>query len=424
MKYNIFIALLIILLLYGCEDKEPYGREFPIIKTLDVIDIDESGATFQGALVKEGSTTTSSYGFVWDIKNPNINYANKVILGKNIDSLTFNVRIDSTIINDLIYNVRVFATYDEKTLYGNVIQFGSKGCTKSGWSFELTNINMPGCNGPFGSSNDELGYIIFENSQVYLYNPIEKEILKSSDFPLRVSSNTLYTSFGIGNDQYFLCDQDNHLYKLHNGKWTQHSNRAFHYSYIGNCYGFAASSDKIYLLNPYQSYMYDLKLDLWEKKADLNKEKWGYYVGGIDIKNKAYVLTSNKNVLEYDIESDSWIEKTKYPGNLYDKIISFSYNNKLFFGLSHHDHSAETNWFDRNLWIYDPDLDIWSCTQEFPIELRNGNLFFFFLKEKLYLGIQGFYNCACDNRSSSSYSGYCIWKFDPSIVLKYSAGNN
>jgi len=403
MKYKILLISLIIPFLSGCEKKEPFTMEFPIIKTLDAVDIDQSGATFQGELVKGGKTPITSYGFVWDTKDPNIDNSFKVVLGKDINSSTFKVRIDSTIANGLEYNVRTFAIYGDKTVYGNNIKFISKGSAQSAWSLEMTNVALNGWAESYGCANSESGFIIFQSSEAYSFDAEKNKISESTHFPLPGNTGTRFTSIAIGNIQYFFSDINRYLYKLQTGSWVQQSYVPFNYGNFGGYYHGFAVSDSIFILSTAQSYMYSLKTNLWQIKAKLPMGEAGWSVGGTDVNNKAYVITTDKNIWEYNPGSNTWINKTKYPGILQDKIISFSFNGKLYFGLSYHDHDEDTNWLDRKLWIYDPVLNIWSNGEEFPMELSSGDLFFFFVKSKLYIGhgLSGKYN---------------IWKFDPSKI--------
>lgn len=401
MQYKILLISLIFPFLYSCENELPDAREFTIIRTLDVVEIDSTGATFQGELVKKGTIPITSYGFVWDTKDPNINNSNKVILGVDLNISTFNVRIDSSLVKGLEYNVRTFATYgDNKIVYGNIIKLVSKGSTKSAWSLEIKDIKLERWVASYGCSNNETGYIIFQNSKVYSFNPGKNEISKSANFPLSGNIFTRFTSVSIGNILYLFSDINRNLYKLQAGSWTQQSNVPVNYgNFVVHCYGFAVS-DSIFILSPYLSFMYQVNSNLWQIKASLPS---GPIRGGTNINNKAYVMTLDKSLWVYDTNSDTWITKTKYPGILHNKIISFSFNGKLYFGLSHHDHNENSNWFDRKLWIYNPVLNTWSSTQDFPMDLSFADLFFFSINGKLYIGYE-------NNET------YNIWKFDPSKI--------
>lgn len=130
--------ILLVLLILGCNDDEPIIRDFPIIKTLPPTDIDESGATFHGELVRKGKTEITSYGFVWRLDDPGINEMHKVVLGKNLSDDLFEARVDHSLIKGLTYQVRAFVDVLNQTIYGEIVFVESQGSTNGARSLELT----------------------------------------------------------------------------------------------------------------------------------------------------------------------------------------------------------------------------------------------------------------------------------------------
>jgi len=402
MKRTILIISLIVPFLFGCKKETPDSREFPIIRTLDVVDIDSTGATFQGELVKKGTRPTTTYGFVWDANVPDIDRSYTVVLGNNINSSSFNVRIDHSLAKGLEYNVRAFATQESKRVYGNTIKIISKGGANSAWSLEKADIKIDGQGTTYGSSTDVAGFIIFQTWGVYFYNPETNEISRSTNFPLPGDYATQFTSVSIGNIQYVFNSKDCNIYKFQSESWTKLSQAPFYYGDNINYYEFSVS-DNIFFLGLGLSYMYNIKTNIWQRLTNIPVYYPYHSIGGTHINNKAYIITSDKNIWEYNTDNDTWTNKTSYPGIVYGKIISFSYNGKLYCGLSYHNNLEYYNWFDREFWIYDPLLNKWSRTQQFPMDLINGNIFFFSIKNKLYIGHQ-------DDKT------YNIWKFDPAKI--------
>jgi len=387
------------MVLFSCQTEKPDSREFPIIRTLEVVDVDSTGATFQGELVKKGIRTNTTYGFVWDANEPDIDSSYTVILGEVFNSSFFKIRIDHSLAKGLEYNVRAFATQESKRIYGNNIKFISKGSSKNAWSLEKAGIQLDVTEPSYGSSTDVAGCIIFPFRVVYFYNPEKNELTKSPYFPISGSRYTLYTGVSIGNIQYVFNNSDNNIYKFQSDSWTKVTTAPFYYGEHTIYYGFSIS-DNIFFISSRLSYMYSLTNNTWQQLAAISIDYPYSILVGTNINNKAYIITTDKSIWEYNTENNTWTKKTSYPGILHDKIISFSYNGKLYFGLSYHSHTEYYNWFDRELWIYDPVSDKWSKTQKFPMNLINGDLFFFYLKNKLYIGHQ-------DDKT------YNIWKFDP-----------
>jgi hypothetical protein len=383
-------------------DEEPEAREFPIIRTMAATDVNASGATLRGELVKKGDTPTTVYGFLWSTDEPLLNGAKKITLGEDIGSGSFGARVDHSLAKGIDYNIRAFAMTDDQTIYGNIVVLRSEGSTHCPWSLEMDGIQMNGWSHSYGSADNGHGYITFQSSEIYVFDPEKNEISKSANFPEPGNSGTRFTAVTVGNSQYFFSDTDRILYKHTSGTWSQESYVPFYYGYFGGYYHGYAIGSNIYILSSTQSYMYNLQTKTWQSRAKIPMGYGGYSVGGTDLAGKAYVMTTDKNIWEYNAEADSWIIKTKFPGSLHDKIVSFSHGDKIYFGLSHHDHTAD-DWIDESFWSYDPKLDRWETLMNFPVEKQNADLFFFSLKGKLYIG----------NGRSSNYQ---IWKFDPSKI--------
>ena len=114
---RIITLTVILFTLVNCE-KEPEPKEFPIIKTHKPIDIDVAGATFGGELVVNGEYPISRYGFVWGVQE-----LDTVIFAGPIPQSTFQYRANSLFIKNTQYKVRVFAQYNNTTVYGNTVFF-------------------------------------------------------------------------------------------------------------------------------------------------------------------------------------------------------------------------------------------------------------------------------------------------------------
>jgi hypothetical protein len=118
------------------------------------------------------------------------------------------------------------------------------------------------------------------------------------------------------------------------------------------------------------------------------------------------VLTATKEIWEYNPDNDSWGVKTHFPGSMAGKIISFSYGDKICFGLNHFGYSTGSEWADRKFWVFDLLTGSWSTTEEFPADLLAADTFFFSLNGKLYFG---------HGRSYFENPIYSLWCYDPSI---------
>lgn len=398
---NIYILLLPLIFIFGCKDAEPDAREFPIILTNSPTDVDETGATFQGRLISEGKLPTTSYGFVWGIKDQTVEIANRISIDENPGATKFAIRIDHALAKDVEYKIRAFATSENTTVYGNTISFISKGSTQNGWT--ILNSNAKNIYGyvAYSFSDGEFGYRL-NHTKMVRFDPSTYQISDYTDFPASGGDFTNYTVVGLGRDQYFFSSLSNWLYRLSNGKWNTQSGIPFPYWEFGYYYQGLSANNKIYILSSYESYMYDPNSDTWEHKARLPIEG-GYSNAGTTLNGKAYVITSDKNLWEYDPVTDKWSLKSQYPGILGDRLVSFSYNSKLYFGIS--TTRKEANMLvDKRLWSLDLASNKWIMVEEFPADHDYGGLFYFFIKDNLYVGMEN---------SGNSYN-YTLWKYDPS----------
>lgn len=128
-----YIALIIIitltmLLLYRCEEVKPQPREYPRLKTQDVSEISEAGATFNAELYSTGTELITQHGFVWKTSEVmDINVDNKILLGPIEGTGPFKAVIKSTLFPETKYYVKPFAITSDFVVYGPSVAFSSLG---------------------------------------------------------------------------------------------------------------------------------------------------------------------------------------------------------------------------------------------------------------------------------------------------------
>ena len=397
---NIYLLILPLIFIFGCKDAEPDAREFPIILTSSPTDVDETGATFQGELITEGKLPTTSYGFVWGIKDQIVESANKISIDSNPGTSKFTIRIDHALAKDVEYKIRAFATNSNTTVYGNTISFISKGSSQNGWTIVDSVINIG--NPFFSFSDNESGYTIYQSSKMDRFDPGTKKFTSTINYPFIIYDYDNLTTAVSGNVLYGLINGYN-LYKFINEKWVFRSgfNSQYQQPFSGYCQSLSVNNN-IYFLSSRESFAYDLNFDTWQTKARLPIDG-GYSNAGTTLNGKAYVITSDKNLWEYDPATDKWSLKSQYPGTLGERLAAFSYNNKLYFGISSNVHVAN-QLVDKRLWSYDLTSNKWLTMEEFPSDHTYGSLFYFFLKNNLYVGML----------NGGIGNNYTLWKYDPS----------
>jgi hypothetical protein len=385
----------------ACEKEEPGIREFPILRTLSAFDIDTTGASFKAEVIKAGELPTSSYGFVWSVDSLFSDRICSFKLGENLKKGIFEARIDSNLFKGVTIYFRAFATQENKTIYGNILTLEGKGCIKSAWSLELKDALLPASFSPasnnipraFGISDDHVGYIIFQSGEVYLYNPTNNEITQTNDFPEPGSSFAQCNSARYLDVKY--VTNFSNVYSFQSGQWSLLSSLpsgTFYGQYI-HC---VSNTYILYIVAGNESYMYNTITNVWQEKTGRTSGQ----LTGTNIQNRAYILFDNASIWEYNASMDKWTYKTEFPGVLREKMVSFTYNNEVYFGLGYHDHYLMSGWMNRKWWAYKPSTNTWKIKEDFPANLETSDVFFFTAENKLFMG-------------HGENGKYNIWKYDP-----------
>jgi len=404
MDNKAILILLVAVFMQSCKNDEPILRDFPMINTLSVTNIDSTGATFRGELQKRGKISTTSYGFLWDMNDPTFTSSHRAIVGTNLQGGTFEFRLDSSIFNTYGYKVRTFATYGKNIVYGNIQSFTSKGNKTSPWSLmiDTPNVEISYSNSINSFVSDGNGYIIDNSySKNYIYTPQNSSISISHDSRIPIFSANV---FELNNILYTYNINDNYMYKYENKIW----NKIPSSFQIINNYWFSNFSEIVisnyfFLIDNYTIYKYDLNSNIWSQT--FSTFYYGSIIGKTVLNNNAYFLTSNSAVLEFNPNNNTFKIITQYPGVILDKVESFSYNNKIYFGL------GIQNGLYTDLWAYDLGSNTWQKTEKCPAQSQqNGYSIFnvaFFIKEKLNL-------CYVYQSIYNNNTIINTWKFDPS----------
>ncbi len=392
---NIIFYLLIAIILVGC-NAEPALHEFPVIETLQPIQVDSTGATFRGKWINNGKQQITSYGFVWSVNDPNTTVLDSLVVGTNSVQINFEKRIDFSLVKGLEYVIRTFARYGKKIIYGNSIHFTSQGSENTPWKF-VKEIYLDGWFNSIGGSDNNAGHIYFQSSHHYIFNPFTNKFETGTNTPIQGNSGTMQCSATIGNIDYLFNSDSKNIYKLENNVWTIETQLPVSYK-SSRSYAFSLSDSLLYFVSS-DLYAYNIKSKIWTKKATFS---WGEIIGCIALNNRAFALNFSKEVREYNPETNSWTKISTYPGTLRGNIVSFSYGNKIYFGLAYDTYAVENNWLNNDFWSFDISANKWSQCESFPKLLTNGghNLFFFSFRNSMYLGY--------------GTRDYNVWKFDSS----------
>ena len=81
-KITTLSLLLFVLLAYSCVKEKITPRDYPRVHTLEVTNINESGATFNADIFYNEGHTIVDHGFIWNIvKSTSMSGSNMISLG-------------------------------------------------------------------------------------------------------------------------------------------------------------------------------------------------------------------------------------------------------------------------------------------------------------------------------------------------------
>jgi hypothetical protein len=123
------LPILFTLLAVNCQKEEISPRDYPRINTLEVANINDSGATFRAEFIYPGNSTISDHGFIWGL-NEDITLLNaeKVSLGGTPGKGSFSATVNYSLNPNTVYNVKAYVVTDRYTVYGKEVKFTSLGC--------------------------------------------------------------------------------------------------------------------------------------------------------------------------------------------------------------------------------------------------------------------------------------------------------
>ncbi len=206
------------------------------------------------------------------------------------------------------------------------------------------------------------------------YDPGTNHWTRKADYPVLI---TYATGLSSGNMGYFA------LGKLNSSVSTQ----LVRYDPVQNSWQYLAPkpgdgstmyspgfeiNGKLYIPAAKAMYEYNPATDRWTQKS--YPSELGYFGGGaaFSINGKGYlgvgwvhdIGADVGDFFEYDPVADTWTEKASFPGPLRDAATSFSLpNGKGYVGMGLGKPQME---YLTDMWEYDPVVDAWRQTEEFP----------------------------------------------------------
>lgn len=407
-KYSIFLLLMPIL--FRCEQYElppsPYSR----VETLPVVDMTETSTTFRGRVTYLGTDQLMSHGFIWGLNEDIVVSAeNTIDLGPLSAGTEFEATVNSLYF-DSMYYVRAFVKTSKLYVFGEVISFSSvvknppvidtfspveatfgDTITLSGNYFHpVAAFNIVKLNGKQASvaraSKTQLKVIVPEtvtdaenvvNVTIFLqsstaegtFRMLSPQITSLStdqgflgqtieiigdNFNPSKSGNTIVLGGAVGT----VVSAARKVLKVKIPERGIYDSRSFQVRVM--VAGQTAQSTNIFTLT-----------SPWLRKADVPPETTPRYRGatafaingagyagiggGIDFANRCF---------RFSPEENSWVEIASYGGAPRNEGSSFVIGGKAYVGLGYSASSSSQMFSD--FWSYDPQTDDWTRIADFP----------------------------------------------------------
>jgi hypothetical protein len=406
-----------VLLTSKCQKEEITPRDYPRINTLEVTDINDTGATFRAEFIYPGKSTISDHGFIWGTKEDiTLLNADKISLGRTSGKGSFDAIINYSLNLNKVYYVKAFAIAEKYTIYGKPVKFKSLGCLPpiiydvnpkhgcdgdtikiSGTNFSalISNIKIV-----FGQDNAEIieadkdkiilivpiGYsnpgfisvnVQINNFQLFIYNflldtvkleNIHPQVARIPNTEIEITCNTLIRTI-----------QNLSLENLNISEFQNTDNKIFFKIPPNSPVGYVRIKAEINSKNVVSEDSL-LLLSSWVKKDDCpSDEEMDMTQKGFIINNIAYfyaftwMSSSGRpgELWEFDVSSENWNNCNIFPDVRYDPF-AFSINEKGYMGAGW---AIYPNNNHQYVFEFAPDTRLWKQLSSFPTTFDNPKSF-------------------------------------------------
>ncbi|WP_010661882.1 IPT/TIG domain-containing protein [Marinilabilia salmonicolor] len=193
MKRLLFALIILILIsLTTCQKEVIESQDYPRIKTLEVTNISNMGATFNAKILSEGNSPNIEYGFTWDtIPDPHPFSSEKIEKQQTIGKGKFEFTINSSLLKERRYFVKAYVKTKNHFVLGQAVQFLSRGSLPpvissiepqvASWG---DTINLKGEG--FSSRSNEVFFGTLPGEVIYHSDSLVKAIVPSEENELAV----------------------------------------------------------------------------------------------------------------------------------------------------------------------------------------------------------------------------------------------
>jgi N-acetylneuraminic acid mutarotase len=380
---TILLGIILIFLVSCKKDAETEIKDYPIIETLEVSNINEKGATFNAEFINLGNENVKEFGFVYGADEPSFNQYDTILLDSQPEKGKYNQMINGGLAGNIEYLVKSYVKTSKYTIFGNVKKFFSLGSQLNPWRLDLT-AYIDGWHDCIGMSNDEHGFILFNSGHLYAFNPNSNTMKEMERLVLDKTRYNYFASFNLGNFFYILTNSSENIfrYDIDADHWDELGKRPF--SPDGNLgfYGFTIDGTG-YFLSGNAFYAYNPDTDTWSSRANIMTT---YIYLAETVGKKAIAIGKNQQVFMFDPDVNMWTEKKQYPGKWNGKIIGFSVQDKIYCGLSYTGAYIGAPLPEKEFWSYHPESNDWQEVQSFPLYHSQNETFTFSIGDRAYFG--------------------------------------
>jgi hypothetical protein len=140
-KHYIFIVLLVLPLIIGCEEEDLSPRTNPRFSVAYVQEIDESGAEFASNIYDFGSEEITEYGFLYSLEFFPVMDNSEVITMQGKPEKLFTLKAQHSLIKGKIYYVVAFVQTTSGRVFSEPYRFSSQGAP--GFVYERMDYKSP-----------------------------------------------------------------------------------------------------------------------------------------------------------------------------------------------------------------------------------------------------------------------------------------
>lgn len=417
MKNYFFILSAFICIISGCKDAEIQSKEYSLIVTKEVTDINTNGVTLDAEILIQGTAPITDYGFI-------ISDGSSTLKISTFSSNKFKTRLLTDLKPKVTYSCKAYLTTAQKLVYGNEIKFVSLGSTppiisdfnpKTGFDGDTVKLK-----GKYLSSNTA-------NNRIYV-NSIAARIISYTDSDLvfitpsqtyigaaditlevnsvKVTSNKKFTLIGPQiNSISSLSETSGKVVTITGTNLTRNGSNSVINLGLYNAEILNISNNRIDFAVPIPTlnlladnvttikftngsktvtYPSDFIIKKsWKRKSPPLLFDWPTtYQSGFTYNGKGYMNDVNHgNMYEYKPQTDSWRQygNSAFPSVIYSKSLYIQSNDQVFRvgGIDYLDKPVNY------LWTYNLVDAKWTVKNNLPFSFSNAS--YFVLDNQIYI---------------------------------------